>query len=55
MFIRGFSQIFKTLVDLTRDAFAWFLGDSEQHRFTALKFAMATVAVLKLSNPGDNS
>ena len=47
-FIRGFSQIAKTLTDLTREKMTWCWGDAESDSFTGLKVAMATAPVLRL-------
>ena len=47
-FIRGFSQIAKTLTDLTRDKVAWKWENTEQNSFLALKAAMLTEPVLGL-------
>ena len=47
-FIRGFSQIAKPLIDLTREKMTWCWGDDEQNSVTALKVAMATAPALCL-------
>ena len=46
--MRGFSQLAKTLTDLTRAKIDWKWGDTEENSFLALKAAMATSSVLRL-------
>ena len=47
-FIKGFSQIAKPLIDLTRGKVTWRWSDAEANSFTVLKVAMATAPVLRL-------
>ena len=49
-FIWGFSQIAKPLTNLTKEKKTWCWEDAEQNNFTALKVAMATAPVLRLSD-----
>ena len=48
-FIRGFSQIAKRLTNLIREKKTRYWEDAKQNSFTALKVAMATALVLRLS------
>ena len=47
-FIKGFLQLAKPLMDLTRDKISWRWGDAEANSFKALKVTMATAPILHL-------
>ena len=47
-FIKGFSQLAKSMTDLTRDKIAWGWGDAYEKSFVDLKVAIATAPVLRL-------
>ena len=47
-FIRGFSQVAKSLTELTKATLKWQWGDTEERSFLALKVALATDLVLGL-------
>ena len=47
-YIKEFSQLAKSLTDLTRDKVVWHWGDAKANSFMALKVAMATAPVLHL-------
>ena len=47
-FIKEFSQIAKSLTDLTRDKVTWCWSDAEANSFTALQVATATTPILRL-------